>query len=73
MPAGWESTCSQADPSPYSSVAFVLIGYHMTMAVIKAEEIQIPRRAREAVAHHEEVIVFNLRGQGRTSSNRAFR
>ncbi|HTA98639.1 MAG TPA: hypothetical protein VK730_13470 [Solirubrobacteraceae bacterium] len=29
------------------------------MAVIKAEEIRIPRRAREAVAHHEEVIVFN--------------
>ncbi len=29
------------------------------MATIKAEEIRIPRRAREAVAHHEEVVVFN--------------
>ncbi len=31
----------------------------MAMAVVKAEEIRIPRRAREAVARHEEVIVFN--------------
>jgi hypothetical protein len=29
------------------------------MATIKAEEVRIPRRAREAVAHHEEVVVFN--------------
>jgi hypothetical protein len=29
------------------------------MATIKAEEVRIPRRAREAVAHHEEVLVFN--------------
>jgi hypothetical protein len=29
------------------------------MATIKAEEIRIPRRAREAIAHHEEVVVFN--------------
>jgi hypothetical protein len=29
------------------------------MATIKAEEIRIPRRARDAVAHHEEVVVFN--------------
>jgi hypothetical protein len=29
------------------------------MASIKAEEVRIPRRAREAVAHHEEVVVFN--------------
>jgi hypothetical protein len=29
------------------------------MVRIKAEEIRIPRRAREAVAHHEEVVVFN--------------
>ena len=29
------------------------------MATIKAEEVRIPRRAREAVAHHEEVIVVN--------------
>jgi hypothetical protein len=31
----------------------------MTVARIKAEEVRIPRRAREAVAHHEEVVVFN--------------
>jgi hypothetical protein len=29
------------------------------MAAIKAEEVRIPRRARDAVAHHEEVVVFN--------------
>jgi hypothetical protein len=29
------------------------------MTTLKAEEIRIPRRAREAVAHHEEVVVFN--------------
>jgi hypothetical protein len=29
------------------------------MTTIKAEEVRIPRRAREAVAHHEEVVVFN--------------
>ena len=31
----------------------------MAMATIKAEEVRIPRRAREAVAHHEEVVVLN--------------
>lgn len=29
------------------------------MATVKAEEVRIPRRAREAVAQHEEVVVFN--------------
>jgi hypothetical protein len=29
------------------------------MAAIKSDEIRIPRWAREAVAHHEEVVVFN--------------
>ncbi|MHB8491630.1 MAG: hypothetical protein ACYDA6_05365 [Solirubrobacteraceae bacterium] len=29
------------------------------MTVLRAEEIRIPRRAREAVAHHEAVVVFN--------------
>ncbi len=29
------------------------------MTTIKADEIRIPRRAREAVAHHEKVIVMN--------------
>ncbi len=29
------------------------------MTTIKAEEVRIPRRAREAVARHEEVVVFN--------------
>jgi len=29
------------------------------MASIKAEEVRIPRRAREAVANHEDVVVLN--------------
>jgi hypothetical protein len=29
------------------------------MAAIKSEEVRIPRGAREAVAHHEAVVVFN--------------
>jgi hypothetical protein len=29
------------------------------MTTIKADEIRIPRRAREAVAHHERVVVMN--------------
>lgn len=29
------------------------------MATIKAEEVRIPRRARDAVAQHEEVVVLN--------------
>lgn len=29
------------------------------MATVKAEEVRIPRRAREAVAHHEDVVVVN--------------
>ncbi len=29
------------------------------MATLKAEEVRIPRRAREAVAQHEAVVVFN--------------
>jgi hypothetical protein len=29
------------------------------MATIKAEQVRIPRWAREAVAHHEEVVVVN--------------
>jgi hypothetical protein len=29
------------------------------MATIKAEDVRIPRRARDAVAHHEEVVVLN--------------
>jgi hypothetical protein len=29
------------------------------MATVRAEEVRIPRRAREAVAHHEEVVVMN--------------
>jgi len=31
----------------------------MAMATIKAEEVRIPRRVREAVAHHEDVVVLN--------------
>jgi hypothetical protein len=37
----------------------VHICYDLVMTTLKAEEIRIPRRAREAVAHHEEVVVFN--------------
>jgi hypothetical protein len=29
------------------------------MTTVKADEIRIPRRAREAVARHEEVVVLN--------------
>jgi hypothetical protein len=29
------------------------------VTTIKADEFRIPRRAREAVAHHEEVLVVN--------------
>lgn len=29
------------------------------MATVKAEEVRIPRRAREAVARHEQVVVLN--------------
>ena len=29
------------------------------MTTLKAEEMRLPRRAREAVANHEEVVVFN--------------
>lgn len=31
----------------------------MVMTTVKADEVRIPRRAREAVAHHEEVVVLN--------------
>jgi hypothetical protein len=37
----------------------VLNCYGCAMTAIKAEEVRIPRWAREAVAHHEEVVVFN--------------
>jgi hypothetical protein len=29
------------------------------MTTVKGDEVRIPRRAREAVAHHEEVVVLN--------------
>jgi hypothetical protein len=29
------------------------------MTTIKADEVRIPRRARDAVAHHERVVVMN--------------
>ncbi|HLH14041.1 MAG TPA: hypothetical protein VKV16_04575 [Solirubrobacteraceae bacterium] len=29
------------------------------MATVKADEVRIPRRARDAVANHEEVVVLN--------------
>jgi hypothetical protein len=35
------------------------MGYHASMARIRAEEVRIPRRAREAVARHEAVVVLN--------------
>ena len=31
----------------------------LLVATIKAEDVRIPRRAREAVARHEEVLVVN--------------
>jgi hypothetical protein len=41
---------------PYASA---LIRYDEAVTAIKAEEVRIPRRAREAIAQHEEVVVFN--------------
>jgi hypothetical protein len=35
------------------------MGYHERMANIRAEEVRIPRHAREAVARHEAVVVLN--------------
>lgn len=51
--------CLAARPSrtyPYSSER---IRYNLRMTTIKADEVRIPRRAREAVALHEKVIVMN--------------
>lgn len=31
----------------------------VVMTTLKADEIRLPRRAREAVANHEHVVVFN--------------
>ncbi len=31
----------------------------MSVATFKADEVRIPRRAREALAQHEEVVIFN--------------
>lgn len=33
--------------------------YYGSMATIKADEVRIPRGAREAVARHEDVVVVN--------------
>jgi hypothetical protein len=33
--------------------------YHTRMARLRAEEVRIPRHAREAVARHEAVVVLN--------------
>ena len=33
--------------------------YHARMARLRAEEVRIPRHAREAVARHEAVVVLN--------------
>ena len=35
------------------------MGYHEHMARIQADEVRIPRGAREAVARHEAVVVLN--------------
>lgn len=36
-----------------------LTWYFRVMTTIRAEEVRIPRRAREAVARHEQVVVVN--------------
>lgn len=36
-----------------------LTWYSKVMTTIRAEEVRIPRRAREAVARHEQVVVVN--------------
>jgi hypothetical protein len=33
--------------------------YSVAVTTIRAEEVRIPRRAREAVARHEQVVVVN--------------
>lgn len=33
--------------------------YSQPMTTIKANDVRIPRHAREALAHHEEVVVIN--------------
>lgn len=37
----------------------VPICYRVPMTTVKAEDVRIPRRAREAVGRHEEVVVVN--------------
>jgi hypothetical protein len=36
-----------------------LTWYYLVVTTIRAEEVRIPRRAREAVARHEQVVVVN--------------
>jgi hypothetical protein len=50
---------SGGDVSPYGYVKFRTAVVAWGMASIKAEEVRIPRSAREAVAQHEAVVVFN--------------
>ena len=42
---------------PYASVRYQC--YSEVMATVRAEEVRIPRHAREAVARHERVVVVN--------------
>jgi hypothetical protein len=57
--AGPRQPNAESATLPSGSVRFRTDRYHVAMATIKADEVRIPRRAREAVAHHEEVVVFN--------------
>jgi hypothetical protein len=53
----WAGLISSSNRTvPYGFVRSVTV---LVMATVKAEEVRIPRRAREAVAHHEEVVVVN--------------
>jgi hypothetical protein len=45
---------------PYRTVRFRTVRcYRRVMTIIRAEEVRIPRHAREAVARHERVVVVN--------------
>ena len=45
---------------PYAYVRFrTATASIVVMATVRAEEVRIPRRARDAVARHEEVVVVN--------------
>src|SRR5690349_23122629 len=58
VPSAFEAGRKLSDRTePYASVRSQC--YRGVMTTIRAEEVRIPRHAREAVARHERVIVVN--------------